>query len=281
MSEILDWIARTSHDFWEWIGKTNPDTWAAAAGWTTACIAVIASVAAFRQVRIAREVREEQAQPYVVAFMEPSQAEQHILELAIKNFGTTAAHDVRVESNPPLVRTASEHEKESETVKLFDIMPVMAPGQEWRIFWDSTLRRKDAGLPDRFEITIYYKDSHSKEMKPTKAVLDWTVYKSRMWVSTYGQHHAAKALREISSTVSRWSEFGGGLKVFSRDGDAKDEARKLTPEDLQRLEDINDRVLGRKKDPELPAPESPTVNPAGEPESLPALTEDQQDSEKE
>lgn len=250
MSDILDWFGRAGQGLWHWFGGTNPDVWAAAAGWMTAAIAVIASIAAFNQVRVARAVREEQAQPYVVAFMEPSQADQQIIDFAVKNFGTTAAHNVRIDCHPSLSRTSSNKTQGSEPVKLFDVMPVLVPGQEWRIFWDSSIQRRDARLPDRYDVTIFYEDSRGKAMKPTKAILDWSVYRSRMWVETYGQHHSAKALREISSLMKNWKEFGGGLRVYVRDGDGKDAARGTTPEDTRRLEEINDRVLGRQRSPE-------------------------------
>ncbi|MGK5521266.1 hypothetical protein ACSNN9_18195 [Micromonospora sp. URMC 107] len=246
MSDILNWFSNAGQDVWQWVGETNPDTWAAAAGWTTAGIAFIASIAAFKQVRVARAVREEQAQPYVVAFMEPSQADQQIIEFAVKNFGTTAAYDVRMECDRPLSRTSSDGGLGSEPVGLFDTIPVLVPGQEWRIFWDSGIERKSAGLPDRHEVTVFYDDSHGKKMKPTKAILDWSVYKSRMWVDTYGQHHSAKALREISSLMKSWKEFGGGVRVYVRDGDAKDEARRMPPGGKRRLKEVNDRVLGRQ-----------------------------------
>jgi hypothetical protein len=42
-------------------------------------------------------------------------------------------------------------------------------------------------------------------------------------VVTYGLHDAAKALRDIRDMLSEWKERGGGgLRVFTRDGDARD-----------------------------------------------------------
>jgi hypothetical protein len=43
-------------------------------------------------------------------------------------------------------------------------------------------------------------------------------------VTTYGAHHAAKALREIEKTTKRLTEgAAGGLSVVTRDGDARDD----------------------------------------------------------
>ncbi|MGW3788930.1 hypothetical protein ACWD5Z_30420 [Micromonospora chokoriensis] len=245
MSDFLDQIARVGGGLWDWVGDTNPDTWAAGAGWTTVVIAFVASIAAFRQVREARTLREEQAQPYVVAFMEASQTSEHIIEFVVRNFGTTIARNVRMECTPALRRTSSRGE-ESEEVKVFDVLPVLVPGQEWRIFWDNGITRKDALLSDRYEVTLRYEDSHHKAMSPTQAILDWGFYKSRMWVETFGQHHAAKALREISSLIKKSTDFGGGLSVFVRDGDAKDERRRAEAAEMHaKLERLNARVLSR------------------------------------
>ncbi|MEW1587205.1 hypothetical protein AB0283_17420 [Micromonospora vinacea] len=251
MEDAWPWLAKTGSSIWHWFGETNPDTWAAAAGWTTVVIAIIASRAAFRQVREARDLREEQAQPYVVAFMEPSEASQHLIDLVIKNFGATAALNVTIECDPLLVRTSLKSEA-PEPVHLFKNLPILVPGQEWRTFWDNGIKRHDSGLPEQYDVTVRYQDSRGKQMTATKALLDWGVYKSRMWTEIYGQHHAAKSLREISSTIKTWKEFGGGLKIYARDGDKKDERKRAeNAEMLRRLEDLNSRAPVVKDGDEL------------------------------
>ena len=60
-------------------------------------------------------------------------------------------------------------------------------------------------------------------MTKSPVVIDWGLYESRRWVEVRGQHDAAVALREISKTVKKWNEgANGALKVWVRDGDAKD-----------------------------------------------------------
>ncbi|MBB2944811.1 hypothetical protein FB565_004544 [Actinoplanes lutulentus] len=270
MSDFLGRVGQLGRDLWDWIGGTNPDAWAAGAGWTTAAIALVASIAAFRQVREARTLREEQAQPYVVAFMEASQTSQHIVELVVKNFGTTVARNVQMDCQPPLKRTSSGKDA-TEEVRVFESLPVLVPGQEWRIFWDSGVSRKDANLPDRYEVTLRYQDSHDKNMPPTQAILDWGFYKSRMWVETFGTHHAAKALRELSSSVKQWTESDGGLSVFVRDGEIEDERRRARNAEMYaRLEALNAlQVEGGGDDVEdaLSAPANEDAVAEGSPDS--------------
>ncbi|TDC66262.1 hypothetical protein E1258_03305 [Micromonospora sp. KC207] len=207
---------------WDWISKTNPDAWAAGAGWTTTAIALVASIAALRQVREARRLREEQAQPYVVAYMEHSQADMQFLDLVIKNFGTTAARDVRIYAQPTLKRSTGQG-ADTEDVGLFKALPILVPQQEWRTFWDSGLNRKRTNLPDEHVVKVEYKDARGRKMEPTVAALDWSVYKNSQWLAIYGPHHSAKALREIKDAVKKWGERGGGgLSVYARSGDRKD-----------------------------------------------------------
>src|SRR5262245_14565535 len=78
-----------------WPFKT-PEDWTAAAAWVTAFVAIAAAVVGLGQLAEARRVRLEQSQPYVVIFMEPSRAGTYFIDLVVRNFGTTAAYDVRV-----------------------------------------------------------------------------------------------------------------------------------------------------------------------------------------
>ncbi|MET7880129.1 hypothetical protein ABZS52_24770 [Micromonospora profundi] len=209
-------------ELWGWLSKTDPDAWAAGAGWTTALIALVASIAALRQVREARRLREEQAQPYVVAYMEHSQADMQFIDLVIKNFGTTAARDVRIYAEPALKRSTGQGAG-TEDVGLFKVLPVLVPQQEWRTFWDSGMNRKDTDLPDEHVVKVEYMDSRGRKMEPTTAVLDWSAYKNSQWLVIYGIHHSAKALRDIKDLVKKWGEHGGrGISVYARSGDRKD-----------------------------------------------------------
>lgn len=73
------------------------DAWSALAAWSAVLLAMVAGFIARGQLRETRRLREEQAQPYVIVFAETSEAGQWVVDLVVKNFGTTAAKDVRVE----------------------------------------------------------------------------------------------------------------------------------------------------------------------------------------
>jgi hypothetical protein len=80
----------------------QPGVWSALAGCVTAIVAVVAAIFAWSQVKLARETREEIAQPNVVLYTEPSSATMQILEIVLKNFGSTPAYNVKVTVNPPI-----------------------------------------------------------------------------------------------------------------------------------------------------------------------------------
>lgn len=230
------------------------EEWSALAACVTAAVAVLAACVAIWQVREARRLREEQAQPYVVAYMEPTAATPQIIDLVIKNFGSTAATDVTFRADPPLRR--SDQAGESEAVELFEIIPVLVPGQEWRTMWDFGPERARTELPDRYNVVLAYGDSRRKRLPPLRFELDWRPYKTRRWVTIYGLHDIAKSLREINRTTGRWREgIRGGLAVYVRDGDAKDaeEARRI--EQWRKAEESVRPASGDRLEPPAPLDE--------------------------
>ncbi|GAA4473499.1 hypothetical protein GCM10023170_094700 [Phytohabitans houttuyneae] len=161
-----------------------------------------------------------------MACFEPSEVSNHLIDLVVKNFGTTGARDVMPTSNPKLKHSIGTG-KETEDVWMFDRLPLLAPGQEWRTFFDSGLSRKETDLPARYELALNFNDMRGRKVDPVESVLDLSMYTGRMWTEIYTIHHAAKALREIEKSVKQWGErTGSGLKVVVRDGDAIDERRR-------------------------------------------------------
>jgi hypothetical protein len=218
-------------DAWHTMRSWTAEDYSSLASWLTAIIALIAGVIAYRQVREARRLRIEQAQPYVVAYMDQSVAASYLIDLVIRNFGTTLALDVTVASSPTLKR--STQTGATEDVWLFERMPALAPGQEWRTFWDASHERFKTDLPEKYDVVISYRDSQGKEHKIASA-LDWGAHRQRMFVQLYEMHHAAKALREIKQEIAKWKEFSGGLKVVARNGDRRDKRRREEHEAFER-----------------------------------------------
>src|SRR5437588_6155979 len=78
--------------------------WSALAAWAGVLLALIAGTIAFCQLQATQRVRREQARAYVVAYMESSPAGDFVIDFVVKNFGTTAAAEVEITSDPPMRR---------------------------------------------------------------------------------------------------------------------------------------------------------------------------------
>lgn len=169
--------------------------------------------------KLEQEPETERSQPCVVAYAEPSAATQVIIDLVVRNYGGTAT-DVRISLDPWPMRSVAG--AEPEKVAISDVIPVLAPGQEWRTMWDSAMTRSDSNLPDRHEGKVTFRGSKDA-VRESDVVLDWKTYRTRRWVDVRGIHDSAVALREIKTIMKKWNESAqGALRVYVRDGNEKD-----------------------------------------------------------
>lgn len=136
--------------------------WSALGTWATALIAAVGGFIALRQVGEARRTGEEQAQPYVVVYMEPTKATPEIIALVVQNFGKTSAYNVVMNVEPRLERSIEGGG--TEDVWLFDRLPVLVPGQQWRTMWDFGPSRAQSALPSRYVATVQFEDSRGREL---------------------------------------------------------------------------------------------------------------------
>lgn len=210
----------------DWIGAS-----AAALTFLAAVAALLFARQQIGEAKTARKLTADlelaRSQPYVVMFTEPSAATQVIIDLVIKNFGQTAATNIHIDLSPWPRRTRGGGQDQEEDVAVPLVIPVLAPGQEWRTLWDNGLARRKTDLADRHEGVVTYEGvklaNGSNTGLSTPVVLDWSIYKTRRWVEVRSVHDAAKALREIQRTMSKWTESASGpLSVVTRDGDARD-----------------------------------------------------------
>jgi hypothetical protein len=224
-------------------GPSVTDWIVAIASSLTFAVALVAAIYARGQIEEARKARQltvdletERSQPYVVMYMHASVASEVLIDLVIKNYGQTAATDVHIDLDPKPRRTRGGASVEQE-VGLPDVIPTLAPGQEWRTLWDNGRERNLSSLPDRHEGTVTYKGLNGKDLS-SKVVLDWSIYKTRRWVELKTVHDVAKSVDEMSKTVARWGEsLSGPLSVVVRNGHRKDSEDEAY--NLQRLAEIN------------------------------------------
>ncbi|MBV8928263.1 MAG: hypothetical protein JO152_03960 [Mycobacteriaceae bacterium] len=162
-------------------------TWLAIAVWVAVAVGLAALVYAWQLTRRNRQLDIEQVRPQVAVFMEPHPADWHLVELVVRNFGRTAAYDVRFTFfKPPTVARYEDgyDDRRPDVVELSlpSELPVLAPGQEWRTVWDSQPDRQQLGesIESRFDGTVTYYDRASgggrfkkRRAYRSKVMLDW------------------------------------------------------------------------------------------------------------
>ena len=248
-------------------GQSVTDWIAAIAMAVTALIALSALWFAWRQVleakaarELMREIEVERAQPYVVVFTEESAATNLAIDLVIKNFGPTAAKNVRVEIDPWPERAARSDGGARVGIPLF---PVLAPGQEWRTSWVWAPDRKGSGLPDRHEGTVLFQGLRDADLS-SPIVLDLSIYATREWIEVRGIHDAAQALRDIRDNQKKWTEgLSGPLSVMVRDGAEKDARERERLAEMKRRRDEALRAQAQQQealDQEPPFPDANIEN---------------------
>ena len=194
-----------------WYGVTDvgSSTWLAWAAWAGIALGVVALLLTNRQINRNRRLAAEQIRPHVGMLMEPHAVDWHVIELVVRNFGQTAAYDIRFSFSNPL--TVAEYENAADgyaevvELRLPSELPVLAPGQEWRMVWDSALDRNEigSGIESRFTGALIYYDRPAKPRGwrfwqrervalETKLVLDWDALPPVQRIELMTTHDLAK-----------------------------------------------------------------------------------------
>lgn len=196
---------------WADLTRLGSQDWLAIAAWVALVVLVGIAVWANRQIKKNRQLRTEQIRPQVAMFIEPNASDWHIIELVVRNFGQTAAHDVRFEfANAPTVAVyeANRNDGTPEVAEL-DLpseLAFLAPGQEWRMVWDSAISRETLGgsIRSRFDGTLTYADRPRPEGKKksggwnkrqsfeSKVCLDWASLQPVQRLELMTSHDLAK-----------------------------------------------------------------------------------------
>jgi hypothetical protein len=203
----VDWINDRLDD----LANLSSGSWLALAAWAALLFGGIVLLVVNRQIRKNRELKLEQVRPQVAMFMEPHAVDWHIIELVVRNFGQTAAYDVRFDFiNPPTVAAYEDRSfdgpPEVDELELPSELPFLAPGQEWRTVWDSSISREELGgsIRSRFDGTLTYYDearpvgdrSRSRWSKrheyESKVCLDWATLQPAHRLDMMTSHDLAK-----------------------------------------------------------------------------------------
>jgi hypothetical protein len=223
-----------------------PDDWVAVAALAqvaTAGIAIWAVRYARGQVQAARDTAERVAQPEVVVFIDHNPVDWHHMDLVIKNFGQTAAYNVRV-TLPPLQIVPFDNEATGERVTTHYVpstIAVLAPGQEWRSAWESGIDMEDydGELPSNYVGTVDFDDkmNATKPGLSNPISLDINMFRNTHRISIEKGKTVEKALYEISGTLKGFKSQHSGVWVYTVPAD----------EERSYYQQIKDAIAARRK----------------------------------
>lgn len=147
-------------------------------------VAVMAAVIAFWQARIARssaseqlalakQIHQEQNEPYVVVDLGPDRPGSGLHVLSIHNIGPTMARDVRIQVTPPLESTHQQLTPRLQRA-IARTIPFLPPGRRLTYAFD-THHRWSSSLPMQFQFTVSAKGPGGHAVETLTYTVDLTV----------------------------------------------------------------------------------------------------------
>ena len=113
----MDWISQR----WDDLTGLGSGSWLAIAAWAALAFGIVVLIAVNRQLSKNRQLKQDQVRPQVTMFMEPHASDWHLIELVVRNFGQTAAHNISFDfTNHPTVAIYedSDHDGELDVTEL-------------------------------------------------------------------------------------------------------------------------------------------------------------------
>jgi hypothetical protein len=184
----------------------RPDEWSAVAAVVATIAGVIAATFAVLQLRDARRVRREQSAPYVVARLDHSEASHKLVDLVVKNYGTTTAYDIRLQVDPPMIRTTDHDQPDfafMESKAIATGVAMLVPGQEIRIFFDSLPERAITSMPNQFQIRVRARDSRKRELEEGLFDVDASWNQDSLNVLVHSTHWIGARIQGIERALDR------------------------------------------------------------------------------
>ncbi|MEW2130419.1 hypothetical protein [Streptomyces sp. NPDC005435] len=209
----------------------TPEDWSAAATVATAIftiatigIALAAALYAKQQVDLARELREEQAQPFVVVDFADNPVMRQGIDFVVENMGQTLARNVKISVDPPFATTFDEYGYPLKDAPLItDGIPSLPPRKRITALFDGAPERREAGLPMKYIATVSFEDSRGRPQEPLTYILDLSIRYNLLSPTEYGLSDAAEALRDISATLKETrSELRGEFRRRRSEGERRD-----------------------------------------------------------
>ncbi|WP_033280182.1 hypothetical protein [Streptomyces sp. NRRL F-525] len=191
------------------LGAWTPEDWSAAATVATAIftiftvgIALAAALYAKQQVDLARQLREEQAQPFVVVDFADNPVMRQGIDFVVENMGQTLARNVKIVVDPPFATTFDQYGYPLKDAPLItEGIPSLPPRKRITALFDGAPERRESGLPMKYTATVRFEDAHGRAQEPLTYILDLSIRYSLLSPTEYGMSDAAEALRKIAKML--------------------------------------------------------------------------------
>lgn len=222
----------------EWIGDLTADDWQALGTWAAVLVGGGAARYAYKQVGEARQLREAQAQPFVVVSVEQSPLVSHYIDLTIENVGHTLARDVRVTFDPPFASKLQEKDPDHYRIDYEWLaekgLPSMPPGMRLtRVLDDATKWEPEDLAKVTTEVRVDFQNHRGEPQEPLRYHVDFRGFLMGAYLEPRTMHDLVAAVRDIRGTFKSWSEQSGrGLSVWARSGQQRDARQAATVQEL-------------------------------------------------
>jgi hypothetical protein len=159
------------------------------------------------QARQAQELREEQARPFVIVDFDHVDM---LFLLVIENVGRTMARNVVIKFDKPLTTTIERPRELDEAALFREPIPSLPPGKKLRVPFDTLPARKENGLPLAYEVTLRYEGPTGRKYGEGEGYrLDMGVY-DVVYTGPKGLPKLVAEVEKIRTELEKWK--GGGIR---------------------------------------------------------------------
>jgi hypothetical protein len=243
------------------ISVLDPNEWSALAAWVAILVGAVAATLALLQLRDARRIRREQAAPYVIVKLEPSEASPEIIDFVIENIGSTPAFDIALSVTPDMQRAKEIGAYPFMGAKVFrEGIKMLAPGQSVRMYFDSVRERLNADLSSEFEVIVTARDSRRHRVLPGHFSLDIDWGRESVYTSVHNLHWISHRVDRIDKSMRNIADTLRGMRSDTR---GPREVELPDAETLERLATLSRRqtgTRGRTHAPGVPDSTDPAVD---------------------
>jgi hypothetical protein len=166
------------------------------------------------QARQAQELREEQARPFVIVDFDHVDM---LFLLVIENVGRTMARNVVIKFDKPLTTTIERPRELDEAALFREPIPSLPPGKKLHVPFDTLPARIENDLPLAYEVTLRYEGPTGRKYGEGEGHrLDMGIYEV-VYTGPKGLPELVAEVKKIRTELEKWKGGIRGLLVQTVD----------------------------------------------------------------